>query len=291
MLDIIKQEIQEFWGKGWEKRGRDGGSTQTKEGYLQELNAVRMLLEMEEGEQVREIKTVGLHGKSVLEIGCGVGTSSVLFALDGAQVTASDLTNEAVGITKTKFELLGLPGNVVQADAENLPFPDNSFDVVFSSGVLHHTPNTQKTIDEIYRVLKPGGDAVVMLYAKWSFHYLVYLLFARGILLGARFRYGTSWLGHATELAWHTKEKKLNPMTKVYSGRQMRRMFKNFKVVELRKHSFHWADLFPGIYHVWKRHRVRLGDADVMPPSSFERAIGRWAGFALVMHAKKYFYK
>ena len=67
----------------------------------------------------------------------------------------------------------------------------------------------------------------------------------------------------------------------------MRQLFKRFEVMSLRKHSFHWPDLFPGIYHVWKRHRVHLGDADVMLPSSFERAIGRWAGFALVLHAKK----
>ena len=286
-MNTLKQEMKEFWGKGWGKRGQADKSVQSRERFLQELGAIRMLLEMEEGEQVREMQKIGLKGKAVLEIGCGAGSSSILFALDGAQVTASDLTDEAVAITKAKFDLLGLAGNAVQADAENLPFPDNSFDVVFSSGVLHHTPNTQKTIDEIRRVLKPGGNAVVMLYAKWSFQYLVSLLLMRGIIFGGIFRHGRNWLGHATELAWNTKEDRLNPMTKVYSGRQMRQLFKEFEIIGLRKHSFHWPDLFPGIYHLWKRRRVHLGDADVMSLSSFERVVGRFAGFALVIHARK----
>lgn len=287
MEDTFKQEMKEFWGQGWEKRRRDDNSTQTKERYLQELGVIRLVLELEEAEQVREMRDIGLQGRSVLEIGCGVGTSSVLFALDGAHVTATDLTEEAVAIAKSKFELMGLDGTFVQADAEQLPFVDDSFDIIFSSGVLHHTPNTEKAVQEIHRVLKPGGDAVVMLYAKWSFHFWVYLWLVRSLLLGERFRYGKSWLGHATELAWHTKVKKLNPMTKVYSGRKMKQLFKDFQIVDVRKHSFHWPDLFPGIYHLWRRHRVRIGDAEVILPSSFERTISRFLGFALVIHSKK----
>lgn len=286
--DILKQEMKEFWGKGWKKRARNDVSTTTKERFLQELGAVRILLELEEGEQVREMKDVGPRDKSVLEIGCGAGTSSILFALDGAQVTASDLTHEAVAITKSKFELLGLDGEFVQADAENLPFPDNSFDVVFSSGVLHHTPDTQKTIDEIYRVLKPGGRAVVMLYAKWSFQYSVSLLLVRGILLGGLFRYGRArWLGSVTEVNWHTDTRQFNPLTKVYSGRQMRKLFKDFQIVSLRKNSFRWADIFPGMYRIIPRRKIRMGDTNTTIPSNWEVAIGRFAGFALVIHAKK----
>lgn len=287
MTNTFKQEMKEFWGGGWEKRGQEDASAGSKEQLLQTLGAMRAVLELNGSEQVREMKKVGLRDKSVLEIGCGVGSSSIIFALDGAKVTASDLTDAAVAITKSKFAVLGLNGNFVQADAEHLSFPDNHFDVVFSSGVLHHTPGTEQAVKEIYRILKPGGEAVVMLYAKWSFHYWVYLWFVRGILLGERWRYGASWLGHATEQAWHTKEKKLNPLTKVYSGRQMRNLFKDFEFMSLRKHSFRWPDLFPGIYNVWHRRRVHLADADVIFPSGLEVVIGRWAGFALVIRVRK----
>lgn len=287
MTEVLKQQMKKFWGRGWVIRDRKDTDAGTREQLAQEVEARRSLLVLEGSEAVCEMGDSGLRGKSVLEIGCGAGFSSIIFARDGAHVTASDLTNEAVEITKEKFELLGLPGAVVQADAEDLPFDDNSFDIVFSSGVLHHTPNGQKAVDEIYRVLKPGGDAVVMLYAKWSFHYLVYLSLVRGILLGERFRYGESWLGHATELAWRTDAEMLNPITKVYSGRRIRALFKKFKVITLRKYSFHWPDLFPGIYNLWRRPRARIGQTDVILPSRIEKTIGRFGGFDLVIHVQK----
>lgn len=286
--NAMKEGMIAFWGGGWKKRTKEDISTATKEQFLQELGVIRLLLSLEGAEQTQEMVSLNLSAKRVLEIGCGQGTSSVLFALEGAQIFASDLTEDAVKITNNKFQLLGLDNNhVVQADAEHLPFRDGIFDVIFSSGVLHHTPDTKKAVDEIFRVLKPGGSAVVMLYAKWSFQYFIHLLLVRGILLGGLFRHGRNWLGYVTEANWYTEEKQLNPLTKVYSGQQMRRLFRNFQIISLRKHSFNWSDLFPGIYHIYKRHKVRVGNVDVTVPSGLERVIGRWAGFALVIHVRK----
>jgi glycosyltransferase involved in cell wall biosynthesis len=109
-------------------------------------------------------------GKTLLEIGCGLGTDLLQFARHGAIVTGVDLTEESIALAKKRFELYGVQGTFCTADAENLPFADNSFDVVYSFGVLHHTPNTQKAIDEIYRVVKHGGEIVIMLYHKHSLH-------------------------------------------------------------------------------------------------------------------------
>jgi ubiquinone/menaquinone biosynthesis C-methylase UbiE len=117
--------------------------------------------------QVLELEKV--RGKRVLEIGCGCGSDAERFAR--AEYTAIDLTNTAPSITQRRFRLAGLNGCFVQGDAENLPFADGSFDVVYSHGVLHHTPDTAKTIWEVYRVLASGGRAMIMLYYRNSFNY------------------------------------------------------------------------------------------------------------------------
>ncbi|MFN3346111.1 MAG: class I SAM-dependent methyltransferase, partial [Chloroherpetonaceae bacterium] len=84
-------------------------------------------------------KFKAFRGKTLLEIGCGLGTDSLQFARNGAIVTGVDLTEESVALAKKRFDLYDINGTFRTADAENLPFADNSFDVVYSFGVLHHT--------------------------------------------------------------------------------------------------------------------------------------------------------
>ena len=110
-------------------------------------------------------------GKKVLEIGTGNGADGVMFALNGAIYTGVDLTEAALEASRKHFELLGLSGVFQKENAEHLSFPDESFDMVYSHGVLHHTPHPQAAIDEVYRVLRPGGRATVMLYHKHSLNY------------------------------------------------------------------------------------------------------------------------
>ena len=117
-------------------------------------------------------KTRGLR---VLEIGCGCGSEAERFVRAGAYYTAVDLTNAALSITRRRFQLANMEGRFVQGDAENLPFPDSSFDFVYSHGVLHHTPDTPRAIREVHRVLSPGGRAEIMLYYRDSFNYYVNL--------------------------------------------------------------------------------------------------------------------
>ncbi len=115
----------------------------------------------------------GTKGLRVLEIGCGLGTDGARFAGAGADYTGIDLTEAAVELARQRFELFDLQGTFRTADAENLDFADQSFDVVYSHGVLHHTPDTAKAIREIHRVLRPGGRAVVMLYHRDSYNYRI----------------------------------------------------------------------------------------------------------------------
>ena len=116
------------------------------------------------------------RGKRVLEIGTGNGAEAVMFAQNGADYTGVDLTEAALEATRKHFSVMGLTGKFQRENAEQLSFPDASFDWVFSHGVLHHTPNTQTAIHEVYRVLKPGGRAIIMLYHKHSFNYYVRIM-------------------------------------------------------------------------------------------------------------------
>jgi SAM-dependent methyltransferase len=119
-------------------------------------------------------------GKRLLEIGCGVGADGVRAAQAGADYTGVDLTQAAVDATRMHFAAAGVQGRFLIQNAENMSdFADASFDVVFSHGVLHHTPNPQAALSEVARVLKPGGQIVLMLYHRHSFNYFVRILGAQ----------------------------------------------------------------------------------------------------------------
>lgn len=107
-----------------------------------------------------------LKGSLTLDAGCGVGFWVRKLAKEHVKVIGLDLSDESVKITKNSLEIFGLSAYILVGDVENLPFKSNVFDNVISFGVLHHTPNTEKGINEIYRVLKPGGKAFLSFYYK-----------------------------------------------------------------------------------------------------------------------------
>lgn len=106
--------------------------------------------------------------KDVLEIGVGLGSDHQKFAEYGANLTGIDLTDRAIEHAKYRFKLLNLNSNLRVGDAEKLDFKDSSFDLVYSWGVIHHSPDTPTAVKEIHRVLRPGGEAKIMIYYKWS---------------------------------------------------------------------------------------------------------------------------
>jgi SAM-dependent methyltransferase len=117
---------------------------------------------------------------NLLEVGCGMGTDSLVWDKNGFKVTGIDLTPAHLDLAKKLFDLYHAVGTFFEGNAEQLTFPDNSFDCVYSYGVLHHTPDTSKAIKEIYRVLRPDGRAVIMLYHKWSLNNLAHWITGRG---------------------------------------------------------------------------------------------------------------
>lgn len=126
--------------------------------------------------------------RAVLEIGCGMGSHAALVARRGANLTAIDITKPAVEATRRRFELFGLTANILQADAEELPFPDNSFDVVWSWGVLHHSASFERCLSQVNRVLRPGGNLLLMVYHRRSIFFVGHCGLIRGVLLGQLLR-------------------------------------------------------------------------------------------------------
>lgn len=121
-------------------------------------------------------------GQDVLEAGCGIATDGARFARAGARYTGLDGSDTAVALAQHRFQSQGIPGRIVAGPITALPFDDESFDLVFSHGVIHHIADTQKAIDEFHRVLRPGGTALVMVYHRSSLNYWVNIMGLRRAL-------------------------------------------------------------------------------------------------------------
>ncbi len=184
-----------------------------------------------------------LKEKKILDIACGTGWSTEQFARAGADVTAIDITPKAVELVKKRFQIYGLKGNILVADAENLPFPDNHFDYTLAWGCLMHTPNTQKAINEIYRTLKSGGKFGAMMYNKDSFHWKYFIFFGKGILKLKFLKYSKQQLSNR-----YTDGAEIggNMLTKFYSADEIREMFKKFLNLKIEIYdNYDFLDHFP----------------------------------------------
>lgn len=170
-------------------------------------------------------------GARLLEVGCGMGSDLLQFARGGAQVTGVDLTPRSIEITRHRFKLYGERGDFVLSDGEHLPFASESFDVVYSNGVLHHTPDTAGAVREVHRVLKRGGTAKVMLYHKHSLNYWGEMIVRRGVI-GGEFLRGRSpqeIMSRWVEYSEHGGR----PLVKVYSRRESRQLFEMFSDIQI----------------------------------------------------------
>ena len=181
-------------------------------------------------------------GKRLIEVGFGTGTDLLQFARGGALVTGIDLTPRSIEIARRRFEVYGLPGEFAVGDGESLSFPDSSFDVAYSFGVLHHTPDTQQAVREIHRVLKPGGTAIVMLYNRRSLYYWGSLVLKHGLLRGELFH------GSIAEImSRHVEYSETNgrPLVKAYSRAEAGRLFRDFSECRIEANQLTRHDLRP----------------------------------------------
>jgi SAM-dependent methyltransferase len=231
------------------------------------------------------IASLDVAGKQVLEIGLGEGSESERLIRQEARWSGVDLTAESIERVKARLTLRNLPYEELrQGSVLSLPFADNSFDMVFSHGVLHHVPEIKQAQSEIHRVLRPGGELVVMLYARWSLNYLVSIGLIRRAALLAAFpltlagilRSGPS---HGTlaahldnaktmglfnylrlnEFVHYNTDGPANPYAVVYDRRRVEQDFPAFRITRIYKRFMHAPPLpihqLPGGslmgWHLW----------------------------------------
>ena len=208
-----------------------------KESYLNQAKFRYKL----EPEIIEFAEFTKFKGKRTLEIGVGLGADHQKLAEHGAILNGIDLTPRAINHTKRRFELMGLNSELQIADAENLPFKDKYFDAVYSWGVLHHSPDTQKAVNEVYRVLKSRGEAKIMIYNKYSL--IGFMLWTRYSLL--KFKIFQSLNSIYSD---HLE----SPGTKAYSYKEAKVLFSKFEILSIDSPLTH-ADLLNS--EVGQNHR------------------------------------
>jgi ubiquinone/menaquinone biosynthesis C-methylase UbiE len=241
------------------------------ESYIRDLLAVRHDYAAWMADELAYPRTAELD---VLDVGCGQGIDLVSYALAGARVTGVDLTPRHVELASAHLRALGFEGNVVQGDAEALPLPDASFDRVSSNGVLHHTPDMLAALREIRRVLRPGGQATVIVYNRRSFHYWLDQVLLVGILKRRLFVTG-SMAAVLSEGVEHSSIR-ARPLVRVYSPGEVKRMLIEVGFVDVSSHVRHFA-LSDTFVTGWMEGRVRA----VENPRVLDR-IGRVGGWYVV---------
>jgi SAM-dependent methyltransferase len=255
-------EIQEFWNKypcGEAHVGGLGGHRGDYEAFFSKYDRFRY---HKEAHILRCLDAIDFKGKRVLEVGLGQGADSEQLIKRGAVWSGLDLTPESVERVRTRLSLRSLPYEAVkQGSVLQLPFEGSTFDVVFSHGVLHHVPDIRTAQEEIHRVLKPDGELIVMLYAKWSLNYLVSIAVVRRVglamlylakqdpggmigqhLANAR-AVGLRRYLRLENFIHKNTDGPLNPYSKVYGLRGVRKDFPNFRVTRSHKRFMHGPPL------------------------------------------------
>ena len=170
--------------------GSDGGFRPDLFEALAEVEARSFWFQARNELIVWALNRYGVGARSFLEIGCGMGFHTETMVRAGARVTAVDLSPTSVAATRRRLELKGLQAEVIEGDAEHLPFEDRSFDFVWSWGVIHHSSRTGRVVRNIARVLRPEGECRVMVYNRqstWAMSILVRDYLLRGQFLRKSF--------------------------------------------------------------------------------------------------------
>ncbi len=264
-----KRSVRNFWEAGacgealyLSRSDRDGYRSHAESRYRLEPYIARLA-------RFDEVR-----GRRVLEIGVGLGADHQRFAEGGAILDGIDLTERAVAHTLSRLEAFRLKSRLRVADAEALPFADDTFEVVYSWGVLHHSPDTRQAFREVLRVLEPGGEARIMIYHKWSM--VGAMLWTRYALLRGR-----PWRSLRSVYAEHLE----SPGTKAYTVEEARDLLEGFEDIRIEIELTH-GDLLDSA--AGQRHRgVMLSAARKVWPRWAIRKFLRRAGLFMLICARK----
>jgi len=235
------------------------------------------------------------RGKRVLEVGAGVGTDARRLINMGALYTGINVDRGSTEATTRALNAFSLPGTPLQRDATSLDFDDGSFDAVYSFGVLQHIPEVRKAVAEIHRVLRPGGELLVMVYNRSSINYVVEIMFLRKLGLRLLSLPGAipllQWLGFPRQkLERHRELHRQNsrmsdtewlsrntngqdyPYCRVYDAGEAAELFSRFRIESNE------------VYFFDHRHWGVLGR---LVPQSLRRVLGRLWGWHRIIHATK----
>lgn len=219
----------------------------------------------------------GGRDKDVLEVGVGMGADHLEWARARPRsLSGIDLTERAIALTRARFVAAGLLSDLQVADAEALPFADASFDIVYSWGVLHHTPDTARAFREVGRVLRPGGIARLMIYHRWSLTGL--MLWGRHGLLRGR---------PATTLAEIYDRCLESPGTKAYTRSEAEALCRQAGLAcPVVRIQLNHGDLLEGA--VGQRHGgPMLSLAKALWPRRVFRRLTPYLGLYLLVEARK----
>ena len=219
--DELKAEVKAFWNR----QSCDTHHTQSGKFTLEYFEQIEQWRYSDQPFIHSFAQFTRYHGKRVLEVGFGAGTDFIQWLRAGAIASGVDLTEEALANLSHRIQVYNLPQpeNLKVADAENLPFASNTFDLGYSWGVLHHTPNTEKGLAELVRVVRPGGEIKIMLYNRHSL--CAYRCWLRHALLKGRPWKSLRWA------LWHHIE---SCGTKGYTPGEIRRMLAPLGLADVR---------------------------------------------------------
>lgn len=243
-------------------------------GYVEKLLAMRHDYAPWMADELGYDQTAGLD---VLDVGCGQGIDLIRYAQAGARVTGIDLTPRHADLARSHLAALGLEGTVVNGDAESLPFDDASFDRASSNGVLHHTPGIEPALAEIARVLRPGGEARIILYHRRSAHYFVQQYLWRGLVRGRLRELGS--MGAVLSEGVERGGDGARPLVNVYSRGELGEMLgrAGLEATDVRVRHFRPSDT------VITGYLARRG----FTPSRLYERLGRRAGWYVIGIGRK----
>jgi SAM-dependent methyltransferase len=279
----MQHEIKDFWQThpcGADLVGDlDNEERAAYAAFFERYDAFRYSLEPH---ILKNLDAIDFAGKQVLEIGLGQGADSEQIVKRGGIFSGVDLTDEAVKRTLMRFSIKNLPfDRIEQATAQDLPFANDTFNIVFSHGVLHHIPDIRSAQQEIARVLKRDGRLIVMVYAKWSLNYLLSIFALRRLgllaLYASRSDPGGIYGAHLANarrdgIGEYLKMKNFvnvstdgpfNPYSKVYGLADVKEDFADFEIVRSHKEFMHappmpvgWLPLSGLLgWHLWVEMR------------------------------------